>query len=186
MKYLLVVVCIFSSGMVIGQANTTQALQKEFDGSLSLYFYKNTLRMLNQKDNKEFDELIQNIEKMKFLMVDKTTRNFGMAEYQKLKADYQKEYYESILTSRYQGKNMDIYLKDKKGQTPGTLVLVNDSTSLYVLDIVGTFDVSKAGALFSVIDDSSDIGQQIKNFTNHKKKKGKDKDEDNDEDKSDH
>ena len=37
----------------------------------SLYFYQNTLRMLNQTENKEFDELIKDIEKMKFLMIEK-------------------------------------------------------------------------------------------------------------------
>lgn len=184
MKNFLTFAFIFLTGWAMGQANATQALQKEFDGSLSLYFYKNTLRMLNQSEDKEFDELIRNIEKLKFLMVDKTSKNFGMAEYQKLKSDYQKEYYESILTSRYQGKNMDIYIKDKKGLTPGTVVLVNDSTSLFVLDIVGTIDVSKAGALFSAIDESSDIGKKIKDFTNHKTKKDGDKHKD--EDKSDH
>jgi hypothetical protein len=45
------------------QTKTTVDLDKKYDG-LSLYFYKNTLRMLNQKDDKEFDELIKDIEKM--------------------------------------------------------------------------------------------------------------------------
>ena len=43
------------------QARTTEALQKQFESSLSLYFYKNTLRMLNQTENKEFDEMIKRI-----------------------------------------------------------------------------------------------------------------------------
>ena len=61
-------------------------------------------------------------------------------------------------------------MKDKKGSSLGTVVLVNDSTSLYVLDIIGTIDVRKASSLFSTIDSSSDIGKQIKNFTNRKEK----------------
>ena len=46
----------------------------------------------------------------------------------------------------------------------GTLMLVNDSTNLYVLDILGTIDVSKATQLFSTLDESSDIGKKIKSF----------------------
>jgi hypothetical protein len=177
MKFLLIIAFVLSSAWASAQSNTTQALQKLHEGSMSLYFYKNTLRMLNQSENKEFDELIRNIEKMKFLMVDKEKEHFGKPEYQQLRADYQKEYYEPIVTARYEGRNMDVFFKDKKGSTPGTVVLVNDSTSLMVLDIIGTIDVSKAGALFSVIDQSTDVGGKIKDFMNHKGKKEGEKNE---------
>lgn len=160
---------LFLSGtFVFAQSKTTQVLDDKFEG-LSLYFYKNTLRMLNQKNDPDFDALIKDIEKMKFLLIDKGTA-FGKSEYKKLLSDYKAEEFEPIMTSRYQGKNFDIYMKDKKGSSLGTVVLVNDSTSLYVLDIIGTIDVSKASSLFSTIDSSSDIGKQIKNFTNRKEK----------------
>src|SRR5882672_3282400 len=97
-KLILATMFAFSSIAVFAQAKTTEALQKQFDSSLSLYFYKNTLRMLNQAENKEFDEMIKDIEKMKFLMVDKTSKNFGAPEYKQLKKDYQSESYESIMT----------------------------------------------------------------------------------------
>lgn len=131
--------------------------------------------MLNQKNDPDFDALIKDIEKMKFLMIDKEGL-FDKGEYKKLLSDYKAESFEPILTSRYQGKNFDIYMKDKKGASLGTVVLVNDSTSLYVLDIIGTIDVSKASSLFNAIDGSSDIGKQIKNFTD---KKGKEFDRKN-------
>jgi hypothetical protein len=50
---------------------------------------------------------------------------------------------------------------------------VNDSTNLFVLDMIGTIDITKASSLFSVIDESSDIGKQIKNFTDRKEKEYK-------------
>jgi len=175
-----------------GQAKTTEALQANFDKSLALYFYKNTLRMLNQTENKEFDEMIKDINKLKFLMVDKDSKQFGAAEYKKLKQDYQAEHFESVMTSRYQGRNFDVFYNDKKGSTPGTIVLVNDSSSLFVLDIVGTIDVSKVGSLFSTLDESSDIGRKIKDFVGRKDRRHKfdedddDKDDDEAEKKSDH
>ena len=150
----------------LAQARTTEALQKQFESSLSLYFYKNTLRMLNQSESKEFDELIKDIEKLRFLMVNKSDQKFGSEDYKKLTGDYQKESYERIVTSRFEGKNIDIFLKDIKGSSPGTVVLVNDSSNLFVLDIIGSIDVRKAGSLFSAIDGSTDIGKRIKNFTN--------------------
>ncbi|MDZ4714778.1 MAG: DUF4252 domain-containing protein [Cytophagales bacterium] len=151
---------------VRAQSKTTQTLLTRFDKKLSLYFYKNTLRMLNQKEDPEFDELIKNVEKLRFIMVNKSDEKFGVEDYKKLAGDYQQESYEPIVNSRFEGKNFDIFLKDFKGSSPGTVVLVNDSSSLFVLDIIGTIDVRKAGALFSAIDGSTDIGKRIKNFTN--------------------
>ena len=143
--------------------------------------------MLNQQDNKEFDELIKNINKLKFLMVDKNSKDFGSADYKKLKQDYQAEHFEAVMTSRFQGRNFDVFFNDQSS-TPGTVVLVNDSTNLYVLDIVGTIDVSKVGSLFSQIDESSDIGKKIKDFVADKGRERRhrfDNDDDDDEDNSD-
>jgi hypothetical protein len=160
--FLLSLLSVFVS-VGFSQSKTTQALDERFEG-LSLYFYKNTLRMLNQKDDPAFDELIKNIEKMKFLMIDKGD-SFAKQDYNKLVNDYKSESFEEMMTSRFEGRTFDMYIKDKKGSSLGTVILVNDSTSLYVLDIIGTIDMSKATSLFSAIDESSDIGQQIKNFT---------------------
>ena len=169
MKNLILIIglsaCTWTAG---AQSKTTAALAEKFDPSVSAFFYKNTLRMLNQKDNKEFDELIRDVEKLKFLMFDKGTRNFGKAEYAKLTGDYRKEAYEPIITSRMEGRNFDIFLRGKGNSKPGTVILVNDSSSLFVLDIVGTIDVSKAGSLFSIIDGSDDIGKMMRYFNDNK------------------
>ncbi len=158
----------------VAQTKTTEELHKKYGESLSLFFYNNTLRMLNQKDDKEFDELIKDIEKMKFLMIEKA-KDFN---YKKLTTSYKAESYEEIMTSRMDGKRFDILLSEAKGKTKGVVVLVNDSTNLYVLDIVGSISLANATKLFSTIDESSDIGKQIKDFT---KKDDKNKKEDKDD-----
>jgi hypothetical protein len=104
---------------------------------------------------------------MKFLLVKKDNGRLGPREYRTLVEEYKKESFEPIVTSRIEGRNFDVYLRDAKGAKAGTVVLVNDSSSLYVLDIVGTIDVSKAGSLFNTIDGSTDIGERIKRFTDH-------------------
>ena len=68
MKIILTLFCFGLANLVFAQTKTTQALDDKYEG-LSLYFYKNTLRMLNQTDDPSFDELIKDIEKMKFMMI---------------------------------------------------------------------------------------------------------------------
>lgn len=149
---------------VMGQSKTTEDLHKQNKDALSLFFYNNTLRMLNQSNDAEFDALIKDIEKMKFLMVTKDDQ-FGAPQYKKLIDSYKSESFEEIMTSRYQGRNFDVFLKDKNGKTEGMIVTVNDSTNLYVLDILGSIALDKVTKLFSTLDSSTDIGKKIKAFT---------------------
>ena len=153
---------LFIASGSYAQSKTTEALGKKYTDAMAFFFYNNTLRMLNQKDDKAFDELIKDIEKMKFLMINKA-KDFN---YKKITADYKAEAFEEIVTSRYQGKNFDVYLKESNGKTKGMVVLVNDSANLYVLDIVGKIALDKVTQLYKTIDESSEITSKIKAFAN--------------------
>ena len=163
LKGLVVLCIIFVAGSLSAQTKTTDALQKSHVDGLAFYFYNNTLRMLNQSEDKSFDELISNIEKMKFLIITKGAA-FGPTQYKSLKSGYKSESFEEIMSSRYQGRNFDVFLKDKNGKTEGMVVTVNDSTSLYVLDIVGSIALDKVTSLFKSLDESTDLGKKIKDF----------------------
>ena len=169
-KLVIVLAFLFSTSAIMAQSATTQALAGQFSDAFSLYFYKNTLRMLNQTDSPEFDEIIKNIEKMRFLMIDKSASKFEKAEYKNLTSKYQAESFEGMMNGRFEGRNFDIYMKDKPGSPLGTVILINDSSSLYVLDIIATIDMSKASQLFQTIDQSTDICKQLKRYTNQKEK----------------
>jgi len=159
-------ILISLTGTVLAQSKATQALHDKNNDALSLFFYKNTLRMINQTDSKEFDEIIKDIEKMKFLLINKEESNFGTQQFAKLTSDYKQEGYEEIISSRMDGRNFNVYMREKNGKKLGTIVLVNDSTDLYVLDLLGSIPLNKVPALFQQIDQSSDIGKKIKDFTN--------------------
>ncbi|MGC3943899.1 MAG: DUF4252 domain-containing protein [Chryseolinea sp.] len=165
-NFLIAFLMLITSGALVsaaGQSKTTEALHKKHSESLSLYFYNNTLRMLNQTEDKTFDELIKDIEKMKFIMIEKGS-DFGAPQYKALVSGYKSESFDEIMTSRYQGRNFDVFLKDDDGKTKGMIITVNDSTSLYVLDIVGSVALDKITTLFKTIDESTDIREKIKKF----------------------
>lgn len=145
------------------QTKTTELLDEKHEGT-TLYFYKNTLRMLNQKEDKEFDEMIKDIEKIRFVMIDRNAEKFGNTEYKKLKDDYtKKESYEEIMTGRLEGRNLNIFVRETNGKVKGTIIMASDSSNLYVLDILGKIALEKAGSLFKMIDENSDVARKIKN-----------------------
>ena len=121
--------------------------------------------MVNLAEDEEFDELIRDIEKMKFLMIKK--QGFAKSDYQKLITDYKAESFEEMMTSRHEGKNFDVYMKD--GESKGMIVTVNDDENLYVLDIVGSIPLNKVTQLFNTIDSSSEIGKRIHDFASDNK-----------------
>jgi hypothetical protein len=181
-KATLFLAIILLSSATFAQSNTTEALQKQFSDSKVFFFYNNTLRMINQVEDKAFDELIKDIEKMKFLMIDKPS-SYSKADYKKLVTSYKGEKFEEAMTSRYQGKNFDVFMKESGGKTKGVIVLINDSTSLYVLDIVGSVALGKVTSLYKAMDESSDIGAAIEKFSHQHNSKGKKDDDDDDNDK---
>ena len=163
MKYIILALLMAFAFNGQAQSKTTEKLHKKYDEALSLFFYNNTLRMINQKNDQEFDALIKDIEKMKFLMIQK--EDFGKDDYKKLISDYKSESFEEMMTSRHDGKNFDVYMKD--GKSKGMIVAVNDAENLYVLDIVGSIPLNKVTTLFKEIDESSEIGKKIQEFTKH-------------------
>ena len=177
MKTILTLLLFSTVSLIFGQTKTTQSLDDKYEG-LTLYFYRNTLRMLNQTEDPSFDELIKDIEKMRFLMIDKSKSKFDLADYKKLLTGYKDEEYEEVMTGRYDGRNFDVYLKEKNGDIKGTVILATDSTSVIVLDILGKIALNKAPDLFKLINGSTDIGGKIKNFiTKDDDKDNQDKDE---------
>lgn len=163
--FILVSLLILLPALAPAQSATTEALQNKYTDALSLFFYNNTLRMLNQNEDPEFDALIRDIEKMRFLMIRKDKTDFGSREFKTLVSDYKREAFEEAMTSRHKGKNFDVFVKGNNGATEGMLVLINDSANLYVLDILGRIDLNKITELYSKIDESTDIGNKIKAFT---------------------
>jgi hypothetical protein len=164
MRYIYIILMVITCTTVNGQSKTTEALDKRYDESLSLFFYNNTLRMLNQKEDKELDELIKDIEKLRFLAISKDQLNGN--DYKKLVTDYKAESFEEMMTSRHEGKNFDVYMKE--GGSKGMVITVRDDNNLYVLDIVGSIPLNKVTKLFTKIDESSEVGKKIRDFTSHK------------------
>jgi hypothetical protein len=164
-KISLLIIGLAIAGTSLAQTETTNNLQKRFEDSFALYFYNSTLKMLNQAEDKEFDELVKDIEKMKFLIIDKE-KGFTPKDYTNLIKGYKSEDYESMMTARSNGKNFDLYMREDNDRVKGTVILVNDSSQLYVLDIVGRVQPNQMTRFFSKLDGNSDIAQKLKSFTN--------------------
>lgn len=163
-RLLLIMVMAGAMQAALAQTKTTELLDEKHDGT-TLYFYKNTLRMLNQKEDPAFDEMIKDIEKIRFVMIDRLEAKFTTADYKKLQNSYTNtEKYEEIMNGRMDGRNLNIYVRETGGKVKGTIVMATDSTNLYVLDILGKIALEKASSLFKMIDENSDVASKLKSL----------------------
>jgi Domain of unknown function (DUF4252) len=174
MRYLILFLLVALVGNAFGQSKTTEALDKTYS-SRTFFFYNNTLRMINQSEDKVFDELIKDIEKMKLVWVNKKEKNFTTDKFKKLIVDYKAESFEEMMTSRFEGKSFNVLIKEKDGKTKGMLVTVDDSESVYVIDIVGSIALNNINKFFNTLNGSSDIGQRIRNIAGKSAEKEEEK-----------
>ena len=151
MKKLVAILFLVAPFFSFAQSETTQQFHEEHEGAFVLFFYNNTLKMLNMEDNAEFDELIKDIDKMKFIRVDKNDRGIDKNKFQELVNQYHQEDFEDLMTMRQEEMNINVYIKEKKGVTTGLVLLMDDDESLSILDIKGAVPLNKLANLVSKV-----------------------------------
>jgi len=66
------------------------------------------------------------------------------------------------MNGRLDGRNLNVYVRESGGKVKGTIIMANDSSNLYVLDILGNIALDKAGSLFKMIDENSDVVDKLR------------------------
>jgi hypothetical protein len=153
MKKLVVLLAFLMPLLASAQSRTTQAFHKDHEDAFVLFFYSNTLKMLNQTDDPEFAEMIKQIEKMKFVRVNRKDDGFDKEDYTDLVEDYKGEDFEDLMTMRHEGMNVNAYIQEKDGVTTGIVMLMQDDESVSVLDIKGSIPLNKIGSILSKVQD---------------------------------
>lgn len=152
MRYILSLALIFLVSLAgIGQSATTQELHKKYEDAFYLFFYKNTLKMINKTDDKDFAELIERIEKMKFIRLEKEKVNFTRDDVRNLIAQYQEEEFEELMTMREENSDIKIFIKEKDKITSGLVMLINNKENLAILDIKGSVPMNQLVALYDKV-----------------------------------
>ncbi len=145
--YIPLILLLFWAAPLKAQTETTDGFHEKHEDAFSLFFYKNTLRMLNMQDSEEFAELIRDIEKMKFLRIDRS--GLSKDEYTELVNSYHKESFEDLMTMRSQGANLNVFIKEKDKITRGLVILMEDEENFSILDIKGAVPLQRIAELVS-------------------------------------
>lgn len=107
--------------------------------------------MLNQDNNPEFDALIKDIDKMKFIRVSKKERNITDEDVSRMVEEYRDEDFEDLMTMRHEGMNINVYIQEGKGVTTGLVLLMSDEESFSILDVQGKVPLNQLANLISKV-----------------------------------
>lgn len=151
---ILIVITLFALSLPgMAQSKTTRAFSEKYDNAFTLFFYNNTLKMLNQENNAEFEALIKDIDKMKFIRVSKKEHDFSDEDFKQIIADYHEENFEDLMTMRHEGMNINVFIQEDDGVTTGLVLLMNDSETFSILDIKGKVPLNQLATLISKVQD---------------------------------
>ena len=151
-KTTLILTLVLFSTLAFGQSKSVEEFRNEYKPTLKLFFYKSTLKMFANLQLKMADEIeelpdfssvIKNIEKVKFFVFDSATYANDNAIFNKLEKDIESEGYESMMSARIEGSNMNFMMKGTSEKPKGFVVFMRSESGVSVVDIEGYPDLKQ-------------------------------------------
>lgn len=152
------------------QSKSVEKFRNTHEPSMKLFFYESTLKMISRIDvvalsgaagmeselgeMPPFTDLITGIEKVKFFMYDEPAKD-DPELFAQLQKDVLSEGYESIASVRVQGNDMNLMMKERKGDPEGFVVLITMEDGHSIIDIEGYPDLNNVLKLSEFLNNNS-------------------------------
>lgn len=160
----------------IAQSRSVERFRQDNRPSTKLFFYKSTLKMISRidlaalggsnagdfGDMPPLGDMVAGIEKVKFFLYeDNSDREISKTDFKQLESDISEEGYESMMSARIEGSNMNVMMKEKRGNPIGFVVLIKMEEGYSIIDIEGFPDLNNILKLSQFINSNgSNMGLQ--------------------------
>jgi len=166
---ILILVTVIASLVSCKKKDSITRFSEEHQMEKALYIYPSTLRMVNLKQNPDYNEFIEGLEKARYFSLKNNGENEKLIE--ELKADLLDEGYEEAITFRDKNNNAVVYVQDKK--TPHVAAVIEMPEHYNVIDMVGMVNIAKIPALLESFNDKEflnviDITEKDKERKQHR------------------
>lgn len=155
-RFLITLLMLCTAVGVFAQSKSVDRFRNEHKPDLKLFFYKSTLKMYSRinlegiggptesdfGDMPPLGDLIKGIEKVKFFSYDVLDQKEDRSLFKQLSASVLDEGYEVLMTARADGANMEVMMKERRGEPEGFVVMIRMPDRYAILDIEGYPDVN--------------------------------------------
>ncbi|MGW8122094.1 DUF4252 domain-containing protein [Roseivirga echinicomitans] len=151
-KATLIFTLVIFSTLAFGQSKSVEEFRNENKPKLKLFFYKSTLKMFAKlqvqmagelEELPDFSSVVKNIEKVKYFVFDKENYVMDDPMFSKLETDILAEGYESMMSARMSGANMNFMMKGTPEKPKGFVVVMRSEDSVSLIDIEGYPDIKQ-------------------------------------------
>ena len=150
MRIKLIAISIILFVMLTNGLHAQESIVKDYvegKATRSLCFYPSTLRMINLKNNEDFNELVSTVEKLLLYVLDSTHAASG--SYLSLISEADEAGFEEYASMS--GGSMAMYVLGKTSAKTDVIGVLDDSEKLYVLYLKGLPELQKIPALINAM-----------------------------------
>jgi hypothetical protein len=152
MRIIFICLFIWVSMAAQSQSRSISRFRSDFKENSNMFFYSSTLKMLNPDNNPELADVIKGIDEIRVLNYTKAQQPFKKQDITNLKNALQEEGYNIIMMVNQQGNAINLYNREKHGNTVGFVALIENSESMILVDLIGNIDVKKFMELKGKLD----------------------------------
>jgi hypothetical protein len=145
---MLFLLCLFLLPLPsMAQSKSITRFRSDFKEDNNLFFYSSTLKMLNKDNDPNLVEILNDIDEIRVLNYNKTSRKLELQDIVSLKNALQKEQYQNIMMVNEKGNSLNVYGREKNGKPCGFVAIIENTQNLVLIDLIGTIDMKKFMAL---------------------------------------
>ena len=150
MKKIWVLVLMIFAVSAMGQSRSVEKFRNDYKPDTKLFFYKSTLQMYARvmvnfaeegEDIPDIASMVDGIDKIKFFIYERSRDSKSL--FAQLKKDVLAEDYEEVIAGRFDGNQLEMLMKERRGNPVGFVVFVEADDQTLLMDIDGVPDVNK-------------------------------------------
>jgi hypothetical protein len=157
MKIIPILFLLASPLFSIAQSKVMRELSDEHPDSFVLMFYHSSLNMLNIDDDPDFAKMIQDIEKIKLLRINKEVDNFTETSLADLKGSLSNRGFEELMVVKNKDMDIGVYINEDDGDVEGFFLLMDEEEDFTAIDVLGNMPVGDIGQLVDKIKQAKDF-----------------------------
>ena len=181
-RIILALLLVAFTSSAFGQSKSVDRFRNRYKADVSLFFYKSTLRMfarlssqLTELNARKAEEetleeipdlslLIEGIEKVKYFMYEQSSDLDEL--FKTLESDVKEEGYESVMTANIKGSNINIMMREKRGNPDGFVVIMESDAGMSLIDLEGMPDLSNLMKFSEFMGNNTDSFNLLKEAFN--------------------
>ncbi len=139
-KILILLLC--TTHYLMGQSHVITEFKEANEPSSSFFFYPSTLRMLNLDRDPNFDDMVRDVKKARWMLFDTAIVKEPVVACLNLERQIAENGYEKLVEMNEKDGKYFVYVLEDNGKNTGTIALFARDQELGILEVIGKINLT--------------------------------------------